>query len=154
MSDPGELLVAFLNTWDVEEQTDVFDEPGGWEIWAAEHGLGPGDPAQAREVRDRLRDVAALGPADVVLPAVPLLLSLDREGSPVLAGAGEVPEAAGTALGWVAVLAAQGRLDRVKICPADDCLWAFYDRSRNHSRTWCSMAVCGNRSKTRAFRAR
>ena len=154
MPDPADLLVDFLNTKDVEEPIDLFDEPGRWEAWAAEHGLGPGDPAQAREVRDRLRDVAEFGPAEIVLPAVPLLLSLDRAGSPVLAGPGEVPEAAGTALGWAAVLAAQGRLDRVKICPADDCQWAFYDRSRNHSRTWCSMAVCGNRSKTRAFRAR
>ena len=44
--------------------------------------------------------------------------------------------------------------ERVKICPADDCLWAFYDESRNGSRQWCSMAVCGNRAKARAHRAR
>jgi predicted RNA-binding Zn ribbon-like protein len=42
----------------------------------------------------------------------------------------------------------------VKICPADDCLWAFYDESRNGSRQWCSMDDCCNRAKARAHRAR
>lgn len=35
--------------------------------------------------------------------------------------------------------------ERLKICP--NCGWLFLDRSRNRSRTWCDMAVCGNRSK-------
>jgi predicted RNA-binding Zn ribbon-like protein len=47
-----------------------------------------------------------------------------------------------------------GEWARLKACPADDCQWAFYDRSRNRSRTWCDMQDCGNRSKVRAFRAR
>jgi predicted RNA-binding Zn ribbon-like protein len=51
-------------------------------------------------------------------------------------------------------LAVLGQWERVKICPADDCRWAFYDRSRNHSRTWCSMQVCGNREKARSWRDR
>ena len=51
-------------------------------------------------------------------------------------------------------LAVEGRLDRVKICPADDCRWAFYDASKNHSRQWCSMKVCGNRAKARTHRER
>ncbi|MFB2551150.1 CGNR zinc finger domain-containing protein [Ensifer soli] len=36
---------------------------------------------------------------------------------------------------------------RLKICP--HCEWLFLDRSRNRSRTWCDMAVCGNRTKAR-----
>ena len=47
-----------------------------------------------------------------------------------------------------------GAWRRLKACPADDCQWAFYDRSRNRSRTWCKMDVCGNRSKVRTFRER
>ena len=35
--------------------------------------------------------------------------------------------------------------ERLKICP--NCKWLFLDRSRNRSRTWCDMAVCGNRVK-------
>ena len=34
---------------------------------------------------------------------------------------------------------------RLKICP--NCQWLFLDRSRNRSRAWCDMAVCGNRAK-------
>ena len=34
---------------------------------------------------------------------------------------------------------------RVKICP--NCNWLFVDRSRNRSRIWCDMQVCGNRAK-------
>jgi predicted RNA-binding Zn ribbon-like protein len=35
--------------------------------------------------------------------------------------------------------------DRMKIC--GNCGWLFLDRSKNRSRTWCDMAVCGNRAK-------
>ncbi|WDZ77749.1 CGNR zinc finger domain-containing protein [Ensifer adhaerens] len=44
-------------------------------------------------------------------------------------------------------LAATPEPDRLKICP--NCGWLFLDRSRNRSRTWCDMAVCGNRNKAR-----
>ncbi|HEX3693233.1 MAG TPA: CGNR zinc finger domain-containing protein, partial [Solirubrobacteraceae bacterium] len=47
-----------------------------------------------------------------------------------------------------------GSWSRVKACRAPDCLWAFYDRSRNRSGVWCDMAVCGNRTKVRAYRER
>ena len=36
---------------------------------------------------------------------------------------------------------------RIRICP--NCNWLFLDRSRNASRLWCDMAVCGNRQKAR-----
>ncbi len=35
----------------------------------------------------------------------------------------------------------------LKICP--NCEWLFLDRSKNKSRAWCDMAVCGNRVKAR-----
>lgn len=44
-------------------------------------------------------------------------------------------------------LVANPEPDRLKICP--NCEWLFLDRSRNRSRTWCDMAVCGNRTKAR-----
>ena len=28
---------------------------------------------------------------------------------------------------------------------------AFFDRSKNRSATWCSMSICGNRTKNRAY---
>ena len=42
-------------------------------------------------------------------------------------------------------------LDRVRACEAETCRWLFLDTSRNHSRRWCDMKVCGNRSKVRRF---
>ncbi|UCF10655.1 MAG: CGNR zinc finger domain-containing protein [Candidatus Bipolaricaulota bacterium] len=43
---------------------------------------------------------------------------------------------------------------RIRQCADDACGWLFLDRSRNHSRRWCSMSACGNRAKGRRFRAR
>jgi predicted RNA-binding Zn ribbon-like protein len=43
---------------------------------------------------------------------------------------------------------------RLKICPGPDCGWLFLDRSKNISRRWCDMAVCGNRAKARRFHAK
>jgi predicted RNA-binding Zn ribbon-like protein len=49
---------------------------------------------------------------------------------------------------------ADGSWYRLKSCRKDSCRWAFYDRSRNRSRSWCSMSVCGNRMKATRFRER
>ena len=54
----------------------------------------------------------------------------------------------------VAAAMADGSWSRLKACQADRCGWAFYDHARNRSRRWCSMAVCGNRTKARAYRRR
>jgi predicted RNA-binding Zn ribbon-like protein len=52
------------------------------------------------------------------------------------------------------VLSIQGRISRIKLCQSETCRMAFYDQSRNGSRSWCSMEICGNRAKARTFRAR
>ncbi len=45
-------------------------------------------------------------------------------------------------------------IHRVRECSEDTCRWFFLDRSRNHSRRWCDMQLCGNRSKAKRFYAR
>lgn len=47
-----------------------------------------------------------------------------------------------------------GTWQRLKVCSADDCQWAFYDRSPTRSGCWCSMQICGSRAKSRAYRSR
>jgi len=42
----------------------------------------------------------------------------------------------------------------VKACEGDRCTLVFADRTRGGARRWCSMAVCGNRAKQAAHRAR
>ena len=44
------------------------------------------------------------------------------------------------------------RLSRVRACAAGDCGWWFVDDTKNHSRRWCDMKLCGNREKVRRFR--
>ena len=40
-------------------------------------------------------------------------------------------------------------LVRIRECGSDTCFWLFLDRSKNGSRRWCDMKVCGNRAKAR-----
>lgn len=47
-----------------------------------------------------------------------------------------------------------GVWERLKVCANEDCRWAFYDRSKNHSGNWCVMEICGSRAKMRAYRKR
>jgi predicted RNA-binding Zn ribbon-like protein len=42
-------------------------------------------------------------------------------------------------------------LQYVRECGAGTCRWLFVDRSKNHSRRWCDMKICGNRIKARKF---
>lgn len=51
-------------------------------------------------------------------------------------------------------LAATGQPALIRRCEGLGCTMWFYDRTRNHQRRWCRMAVCGNRAKARAHRAR
>ena len=46
------------------------------------------------------------------------------------------------------------RLSRVRSCAAADCGWWFVDDTKNHSRRWCDMKICGNREKVRRFRSK
>ncbi|HEY7426633.1 MAG TPA: ABATE domain-containing protein [Gemmataceae bacterium] len=42
----------------------------------------------------------------------------------------------------------------IRSCEGSACTLLFLDRTKAHSRRWCSMAVCGNRAKAAAHRAR
>jgi predicted RNA-binding Zn ribbon-like protein len=42
----------------------------------------------------------------------------------------------------------------IRECSDEKCRWLFLDRSKNHSRRWCDMRVCGNRAKVRRFHLR
>jgi predicted RNA-binding Zn ribbon-like protein len=48
----------------------------------------------------------------------------------------------------------RGEWRRFKLCRNSECEWAFFDESRNRSRVWCEMQICGSRAKMRAYRAR
>jgi predicted RNA-binding Zn ribbon-like protein len=50
-----------------------------------------------------------------------------------------------------AEIIAEGARARLRLCANPHCGLFFCDNSRTRRRRWCSMAVCGNRSKVAAF---
>lgn len=65
-----------------------------------------------------------------------------------------VAAAFGTIVAIAFVASFDGTFAHLKTCASEDCRSVFYDRSKNHSGRWCSMEVCGNRAKVRAWRER
>ncbi|NLU70798.1 CGNR zinc finger domain-containing protein [Streptomyces sp. HNM0574] len=172
---PEQLILAqeLANTLDVDAGSDALAEDGGVAAFAARLGLtGLGlterDADALRELREALRaaclahtgtdappeQVAALGRW---FARAPLALSVDAAGAARLLpaeGLTGVPALAARIAAGVAEARADGSWQRLKACPAHDCLWVFYDRSPAGRGRWCSMAVCGSRAKMRAYRAR
>jgi hypothetical protein len=154
MPSGAALVVDALNSVDVESGTDAWANDLEYLDWCAGRGLEPGSRLDAAALRDTLRDglVAAQGgrvPHHAGgLPSLPIVQGAD--GGLRLSPA-DLPGAIAAA---VLTLTITGDWPRVKLCPADDCLEAFYDGSRNRSRRWCEMADCGNLAKTRTYRSR
>jgi predicted RNA-binding Zn ribbon-like protein len=167
--ESAELVRDFANTVDIEDGIDELESPAGLTEWLRDHRLlvrGSADRSAldlARRLRDEIRHALddhhdgverAYPRLDRIVSNLPLRLTFPA-GDPVL-----VPAADGVrgALGQVVVAMARAEADgswqRLKLCREDTCQWAFLDTSKNRSRTWCSMGICGNRSKTRAYRAR
>lgn len=48
-------------------------------------------------------------------------------------------------------LLSHGDLSLVKRCANPACALYFYDTSKNHTRRWCSMELCGSRMKMAAY---
>ncbi|MFC0866105.1 CGNR zinc finger domain-containing protein [Sphaerimonospora cavernae] len=173
---PGalEIVRTFINTRDLELTTDDLSDPEGLRDWLSGHGLldpsasvSPGEWRQAVEVREALRALARRNSGRPISPEdtaalnrlscdADVRLRYDLDGTQTLGprhGEG-VREALGRILAIVGTTTLDGTWQRLKVCPAEGCLWAFYDHSRNRSGTWCQMAECGNRAKARAYRRR
>jgi predicted RNA-binding Zn ribbon-like protein len=163
------LVRDFVNTLDHELGTDALVTPDGLTEFLSDHGLlaGPGrvsaaQRAKAVRLRGALHDAlelnhdaagAQLPDLDDVLGELPVRLAWD--GAHVVARPVEEGVAGGLAqIGLAAHQAvAQQQWWRLKICAFDECEWAYYDQSKNRSRSYCEYG-CGNKLKTRAYRAR
>ena len=60
---------------------------------------------------------------------------------------------------WPVILSAadllsSSDLDRVRRCSGTGCAWLFIDTSKNRTRRWCDMSVCGNRAKAKRHHAK
>jgi predicted RNA-binding Zn ribbon-like protein len=171
---PGELELVrrFVNTRDVEQATDLLESPATADAWLTENELpGAGnldraDLERLSSVREAVRGMLLANNAGEPAPRAAITklnqqsseaaigLRFDTDGSQLVTTCEGVDSTIARLLAIVHESMADGTWERLKACPADDCLWAFYDRSRNHSRTWCEMEDCGNRAKARTYRER
>ena len=172
---PLETVRAFVNTRDVDDDTELLSSPGELGAWLEENELlaGPGstrataaDVRRAIELREALRahlvshhgEPLADGAAETLDAASRRARLTVRftgaDATDVEPEAAGVDGALGRLLAIIARAIADGTWQRLKVCPADTCQWAFYDASRNRSAVWCDMRVCGNRAKVRGFRER
>ena len=172
---PGELELVreLVNTRSLETGKDALGSRAALVAWLEGRGLVPagtragrGDLARVTAVREALRALLVANAGGRLDPDAPAVLEAAARWARLSlqfrpdGGAGLQPERAGVGAGVGRLLAvaagamANGTWPRLKSCRSDACLWAFYDRSPNRSRTWCSMAVCGNREKVRTFRER
>jgi predicted RNA-binding Zn ribbon-like protein len=166
---PAELVRDFANTIDVEDDVDLLDSPAGLTRWLREHELlrrGTADNAALdlalrlrTEIRSALSDhhdgvERSHAKLERIASELPMRLTFPA-GDPVLVPASDgVRAALGQVVVAMARTEADGTWQRLKLCREDTCQWAFLDTSKNRSRTWCSMGICGNRNKTRAYRSR
>jgi predicted RNA-binding Zn ribbon-like protein len=168
-----EVIRSFVNTGDVETGEDELSSPEALGAWLVHQGLldAPVMPRRAEilraaDLREALRVLLLANngvrrdfPAAVVLERAAaraqLRLRFAPDGSAVLEpGRGGVDGALGRLVVIVARAMESGTWSRLKACRAESCEWAFYDHTKNRSGVWCTMEVCGNRTKVRAYRAR
>jgi predicted RNA-binding Zn ribbon-like protein len=166
-------LQAFVNTNEIEAGTDVIATPPQLHAWLVAAGAIQAGNQVTREAHARamaLREgIRALALANNDRPLqhdlVAAMNRAARRSTLVAAvedsGTWHVEPAARGVDGFLAGLMgtlvtamADNSWSRVKACGNDACRWLFFDQSRNHSGTWCSMAECGSRMKARAYRAR
>jgi len=171
---PGELefVREFVNTRELDPDREDIGDAQALGTWLDDHGipvagsLAEPDVQRAQSFREAIRDLllanngeelpgASLEELRTAASSAPLQIEVSGDGSLATAPAASGVDALiARTLSVAAAAQERGEWQRLKACRSHDCVWAFYDRSRNRSRHWCSMGVCGNRAKTRAYRAK
>lgn len=173
---PGELehVRAFVNTLEPIRDADELTSARALVAWLSDRGLvspraraDRSDLERAIEFREAIRasllannaggpiPAEACATIDQVLDWARLRPHLRADGTSVLEpDARGVDGALGRLLAIIHQSVAAGTWQRLKACQQENCQWAFYDHTKNRSRLWCSMSLCGNRAKARAFRER
>ena len=157
--EPLRLVQRLVNTVDFERDRDWLDD------LLAEEGVTPtrAELERARETREAIRELLYAnnrqpvdGDPHAVLrrAAERARLTLDLEPPTLAPRAGGVDGLLGRVLAVAYAAMVDGSWARLKACRNHGCRWAFYDYSKNRSASWCSMQLCGNRTKTRSYRRR
>jgi predicted RNA-binding Zn ribbon-like protein len=171
---PGalETVRQFVNSADFEAGTEALSDPDSLARWLAEHDLleprtraTDADLSHALALREALRaltlanngaerDPEAVATLQAAAERAEVGLDFRDDGSHLEPRAGGVDGALGRVLGAVHEAMHDGTWARLKACPWHTCNWAFYDHTKNRSGVWCTMDVCGNRAKAKAYRER
>ncbi len=157
--EPLRLVQRLVNTVDFERDRDWLDE------LLAEEGVHAtqAELERARETREAIRELLYANnrqriegdPHEILRRAAEQArFTLDLEAPALAPDAPGVDGLLGRVLAVVYGAMVDGTWARLKACRNHGCRWAFYDYSRNRSASWCSMQLCGNRTKTRAYRRR
>jgi predicted RNA-binding Zn ribbon-like protein len=168
---PMGLVQAFVNSADLQDGPEVLSTPEALTTWLSGHGLMPagtasdqGDLWHAVALREALRGIIGANSGGAVYPVDVATLNEAASASKLRPRFGQdgharlEPDVSGVtgALGRIVAAAftamAEDDWTRLKLCSSPTCRWAYFDRSRNHSSRWCTMASCGNREKARRFR--
>ena len=169
---PIGLVQAFVNSVDLQDGPEGLATPEALATWLSGRGLlpaesvpGEDDLRHAIALREALRGIVGANTGGAVYPVDVATLNEAASASKLRARFGPdgkarlEPDVSGVtaALGRIVAAAFTAMADedwtRLKLCSSQTCRWAFFDRSRNHSSRWCTMASCGNREKARRFRA-
>ena len=141
------------------EANDSLATPADLERWLRDHDLlGPDDAAdhtqltQAHNLRAAIRQ--AICEHGEALLDFRLEVKLTARGAELVVLGDPVTMALGQITVATVIATADGTWRRLKVCPAPDCQWVFYDQSRPGRARWCSPHLCGNRMKTKAYRRR
>jgi predicted RNA-binding Zn ribbon-like protein len=170
---PGRLalLQRFVNSHnhDFPRDWDRIGTPERARAWLRQTGLvaaddrvSAADATRLRELREAIRalliaDHGGPQPAAAATDTIRrvsgragLRVAIEETGRTALEPAQPgVDGAVATLLGILHEARLTGDWSRLKACR--QCGYAFYDRSRNRSAAWCAMAICGNRTKNRAY---
>jgi hypothetical protein len=154
-------LYDFANSLDVRrfthhgvphQQDDELTEPAELAAWLAGRGLLT---QGAGKITPAMFDAALRLRLNDALRGFPLVA--DARGGEALT----LRASREDALAGLSVVVAElyngsinGTLDRLKMCAAEECRRVFFDRSKPATRRWCMSTLCGNRVKTRTYRAR
>jgi predicted RNA-binding Zn ribbon-like protein len=173
---PIDLLASYAHLVAWARLAGLVDQAGADALLAAA-GRQPEDAARVLARAVGLREAIfgvmhALATAEGI-PESPLA-TINAELGRAMAHARVVRADGGFAWGWDEDVPAARALDRplwavarsaadllvsddrrlIRECAEDRCAWLFLDTSKNKSRRWCDMAVCGNRAKARRHYAR
>jgi CGNR zinc finger/Putative stress-induced transcription regulator len=147
--DRGTIGWWLISTGLVPEGAELTDDGLDWTlrvrealIAAVRHDVGEPHDDEAVELLNRAADTTGLR------------LCFGCHDDRVHVEAGGIEGAVGRVLGLALLSQLDGTWDRFRMCANPECTGVFYDASKNHSRKWCSMQLCGNRSKVRSFRER